>query len=322
VPDIEEIIISTLDIPKNLTISCETADLPEGLPEPPGEVYRYYTITPGDANATIDEAVIRFSVPDTWIQENQIDINDLCLYRYNGNWTALATRWTGTTNETHTYEATSPGFSLFAISGKKVDPTATATVTPVKTATPVVSVTPAEENKTTNPLMFGFGHPITGLPGLLLDAVRAFFVLINVIPASPPPAADPMPEPVFTPDPVPATPAPVPTVDITRMQFALSVLSDPPNALIDLDGEYTGKTTPTVFTSLPGGNHTLRVRMDGIEPQERTVMLARDDEVLAELPVAPSIRSASPGPLPDWNQNCSRRRLRRIVPGRRGDPRR
>ncbi len=304
VPDIEEIIISTLDIPKNLTISCETADLPEGLPEPPGEVYRYYTITPGDANATIDEAVIRFSVPDTWIQENQIDINDLCLYRYNGNWTALATRWTGTTNETHTYEATSPGFSLFAISGKKVDPTATATVTPVKTATPVVSVTPAEENKTTNPLMFGFGHPITGLPGLLLDAVRAFFVLINVIPASPPPAADPMPEPVFTPDPVPATPAPVPTVDITRMQFALSVLSDPPNALIDLDGEYTGKTTPTVFTSLPGGNHTLRVRMDGIEPQERTVMLARDDEVLAELPVAPSIRSASPGPLPEWDQNC------------------
>jgi len=55
VPDIEEIIISTLEIPKNLTISCETADLPEGIPEPPGEVYRYYTITPGDANATIDE---------------------------------------------------------------------------------------------------------------------------------------------------------------------------------------------------------------------------------------------------------------------------
>ncbi len=296
VPDIEEIVVSAPEIPENLTISCEPTGLPEEIPKPPGEVYRYYTFTPGDGNATIDEAVIRFSVPDTWIRENRIDINDLTLYRYNKTWTPLKTRWTGTANETHTYEATSPGFSLFAISGKKAEPTPAA-ATPVKTGTPAVSGAPGKTDGTTeNPLMLAFGHiaaasaPFTGL----LDAVMAFFVLVGIIPAGSPP----VPEPVFTPDPVPAAPAPVPTVDITRMQFALSVLSDPPGALVDIDGEYTGKTTPAAFASLSGGNHTVRVYTDSGGPEERVIALVRDDKILFELPGA-----ASPGPLPDWDQN-------------------
>ncbi len=312
VPEIEEIVISTLGVAENLTISCETTNLPEGVPKPPGEVYCYYNITPGDTNATIIEAIIRFSVPDTWMRENRIGINELSLYRYNGTWTAFETRWTGTTNETHTYEATSPGFSLFAITGKQIEPTPAATVTPVETTTPVVSVTPAEANwTTTNPLIFAFKHitaapaPTSGLPGRMLDATRSFFVLFGIIPASPPPpAAEPIPEPTPIPDPEPAEPEPVPTPDITTMQFTLSVLSDPPGALIDLDGEYTGKTTPSVFASLPGGNHTLRVRMDGIEPVEQTISLLHDDEILVKLPVASSARSPSPGPLSDWSQSC------------------
>ncbi|HOI57957.1 MAG TPA: PKD domain-containing protein [Methanoculleus sp.] len=300
VPDIEEIVISAPEIPENLTVSCEPTGLPEEVPEPPGEVYRYYNITSGGANVTVNEAVFRFSVPDTWIRENRIDIDDLTLYRYNRTWTPLKTRWTGTVNGTHTYEAASPGFSLFAISGKKAEPTPAATATPVKTATPVVSGAPGKIDGTTeNPLMLAFGHiaaasaPFSGV----LDAVMAFFALFGIIPAGSPP----VPEPVLAPDPVPATPAPVPTVDITRMQFTLSVLSDPPGALVDIDGEYTGKTTPAAFASLPGGNHTVRVYTDSGGPEERAIALDRDDEILIELPAA---GAASPGPLPDWNQNC------------------
>ena len=287
VPDIEEIIISAPEIPKNLTISCETTSLPEEIPEPPGKVYQCYNVTSSDANTIIDSVVIRFSVPNTWIQENQIDINDLRLYRYSGDWTALATRWTGASYGIHTYEAISPGLSLFAISGERGE------------LTPTATVTLAEENKTASGHIPTASASNTGLPGRLLGAIRAFLVFLNIIPANSPPVADP----VFTPDPVPATPAPVPTVDIIRMQFTLSVLSDPPDALIDLDGEYTGKTTPAVFPSLPGGKHTLRVYMDNAEPEERVILLEHDDGVLVELQAPQPIRSASPGPLPDWSQN-------------------
>jgi PGF-pre-PGF domain-containing protein len=79
VPGIERIVVFAPEIPENLTISCETIDLPEGIPEPPGEVYRYYNITPGGVNVTIGEALILFGVPDTWIQENRIDSSNLSL---------------------------------------------------------------------------------------------------------------------------------------------------------------------------------------------------------------------------------------------------
>ena len=82
------------------------------------------------------------------------------------------------------------------------------------------------------------------------------------------------------------------------MQFDLSVLSDPPGALIDLDGEYTGRTTPAAFESLSGGTHTVRVRMDGAEPVEREILLERDDEVVVEVS-----GGASPGLLRTWEQN-------------------
>jgi PGF-pre-PGF domain-containing protein len=312
VPEIEDIVIFTLGSVENLTISCETTSLPEGVPKPPDLVYCYYNITPGGTNITIIEAVIRFSVPDTWIQENKIGINDLYLYRYyNGTWTAFAARWTGTANETHTYEATSPGLSLFAISGKQIESPPTAKVTPVETNTSVISVTPAEVNLTTaNPLMFAFrlitaaSAPTSGLPGRMLDAARAFFVLFGIISANPiPPTAETMVESTPIPEPELSEPETVPAPDITTMQFTLSVLSDPPGALIDLDREYTGKTTPSVFASLPGGNHTIRVYMDGIEPVEETISLLGDDEVLVKLPLASSGYSTSPGLLFDWSQN-------------------
>jgi hypothetical protein len=157
--------------------------------------------------------------------------------------------------------------------------------------------------------MPAFGHiaavPVLagGLPGRLFDAVSAFLVLFNIIPAGSAHAADPGQVPAETlpvTDPVPAEPAPVPAADIVTMRFNLLVLSDPPGALIDLDGEYTGKTTPASFASLPGGNHSVRVRMDGVEPEERMVVLERDDEILVELT---GTAAGSPGPLRDWDQN-------------------
>ncbi|WP_342770693.1 MULTISPECIES: DUF3344 domain-containing protein [unclassified Methanoculleus] len=136
-----------------------------------------------------------------------------------------------------------------------------------------------------------------GVIGLLFGAVQALFGLFGFASAGeePGPAVGPEPIPAAAAEP---TPTAAPPVDITTMQFDLAVLSDPPGALIDLDGEYTGRTTPAAFASLSGGNHTVRVRMDGAEPVEREVQLARDDEVVVEVPGA-----VSPGLLRDWEQN-------------------
>ena len=146
----------------------------------------------------------------------------------------------------------------------------------------------------------GESAPDGGLLGLLFGAVQAFFGLLGFASAGEEPgpalaAAESAPDPGLDPaEPAPMTPA----IDITTMRFGLSVLSDPPGALIDLDGEYTGRTTPAAFASLPGGTHTVRVRVDGAEPVEREILLERDDEVVVEVP-----GPASPGLLRTWEQN-------------------
>ncbi|WP_083523450.1 DUF3344 domain-containing protein [Methanofollis ethanolicus] len=78
--------------------------------------------------------------------------------------------------------------------------------------------------------------------------------------------------------------APVATetpVDISSMTFAVSLLSNPPGALVDLDGTYLGKTTPVTVTAA-GGDHMVRMRLEGAEPVERTVHLSHDDELVLD----------------------------------------
>ncbi|MCK9331127.1 MAG: DUF3344 domain-containing protein, partial [Candidatus Cloacimonetes bacterium] len=115
--------------------------------------------------------------------------------------------------------------------------------------------------------------PTGGVLNLLFDAVSAIFSLFGFTPAAEEPA--PPTEPVSDPGLALAEPAPTatptPAVDLTAMRFGLSVLSDPPGALIDLDGEYTGRTTPADFKSLSGGSHTVRVYPDSAEPVEREI---------------------------------------------------
>ena len=138
-----------------------------------------------------------------------------------------------------------------------------------------------------------------GLLGLLFGAVQALFGLFGFTSTGEEPGLAPAAEP--TPDPgliLPEPTTPPAAIDITAMRFDLSVLSDPPGALIDLDGEYTGRTTPATFEALSGGIHMVRVRMEGAGPVEREILLERDDEVVVEVP-----GGASPGLLRTWEQN-------------------
>jgi len=143
---IDEIAISGDNFSESQNLSCETTLLPGNIPEVPGRAYSYYNITPDDTNLTISKAVIRFSLPSAWITENRIGVGGLSMYHYNGNWISLPTTQICTINGSCMYEATTPGFSLFAISGSEA--VLTDATTPAKMETNL-TVTQAAGNEST-----------------------------------------------------------------------------------------------------------------------------------------------------------------------------
>jgi len=119
-----------------------------GIPPAPGIPYQYVDLVPARFE-TIAGATITFSVPLAWLDEHGFAPEEIVLYRYNGTaWEALPTTVVSITGTSVTFTATSPGFSLFAISGVEQpdEPVATPTVTattPPATAQPTVTQTTA-----------------------------------------------------------------------------------------------------------------------------------------------------------------------------------
>jgi len=85
----------------------------------------------------------------------------------------------------------------------------------------------------------------------------------------------------------------------------LSLLSNPPGALIYLDGIYTGRTTPHTFEATSPGNHTLRIESGGYEPYEADFIIRGDIEVAARLSALGTGNGylKYTGSLPDLDQN-------------------
>ncbi|MCD4800528.1 MAG: PGF-pre-PGF domain-containing protein [Methanococcoides sp.] len=89
----------------------------------PGIVYSNLNIWVGKSGfATEDniaDLVIGFSVAKDWFTENGIDDNSIVLYRHSGgNWNALNTMKVGEDDSYIYFEAKTPGFSPFAITGE------------------------------------------------------------------------------------------------------------------------------------------------------------------------------------------------------------
>jgi predicted outer membrane repeat protein len=112
------------------------------LTAPPGIVYQFISLVPA-RYTSITHAVIFFTVPQSWLDENHIDTKSIVLYHQTANgWEALPTTVVSTKDGTVYFSAESAGFSLFAIAGT---PTVlTPAVTSVATSGSVV-----EERATT-----------------------------------------------------------------------------------------------------------------------------------------------------------------------------
>ena len=86
------------------------------------KVYKYLSITKVNIkNSDIDKATITFEVPFTWLNSNNIDKNSVKLNRLvNSDWVTLPTTRVSDSSSASIYEAETPGFSTFAISGEEI----------------------------------------------------------------------------------------------------------------------------------------------------------------------------------------------------------
>jgi hypothetical protein len=67
----------------------------------------------------IKNAEITFRVPITWMEANNIDPDSIQMMLYDNDWRSLPTKKIGAYNSDLLYEASTIGFSSFAIIGKK-----------------------------------------------------------------------------------------------------------------------------------------------------------------------------------------------------------
>jgi len=102
---------------------------------PEGEIYNFLNIWVGTdgmaAQENIGNAVVFFRVSKAWINENNIDLNSITLNHYAGNeWVPLPTKKAGEDDEYLFFEAETPSFSPFAITGEKIRVSENLNITP------------------------------------------------------------------------------------------------------------------------------------------------------------------------------------------------
>ncbi len=88
-----------------------------------GTVYQYLQIEKENlADDDLNSVRIGFKVEKSWFLSNNIDDSKVFLQRFSGEWNNVATSKTGEDGNYIYYAATSPGFSIFAITGETKQP--------------------------------------------------------------------------------------------------------------------------------------------------------------------------------------------------------
>jgi len=124
--------------------------IPSDVSQPPGTMVIALNITVPEKLRT-QSATIRFEVDRSQLDQAGVTADSVTLWRYNdGEWQQLEMRRLGESGGTLTYEADTPGFSVFAVTGQQESPTPTPTPTPT-TATPTPTDTPTDTASPTGP---------------------------------------------------------------------------------------------------------------------------------------------------------------------------
>ena len=118
---------------------------------PPHEVFRNLNIWVGNAGwgtkRNIADATVVFTVDKSWITKNNIDESSIALYRYSDDtWHKLVTKKIAEDANNLQFEAETPGFSPFAVTGKTIgEPGGEGIIEPTVTAEKTTAPTPTEE---------------------------------------------------------------------------------------------------------------------------------------------------------------------------------
>ncbi|MBI4440744.1 PGF-pre-PGF domain-containing protein [Candidatus Woesearchaeota archaeon] len=100
----------------NLELSVSTAAKPVTIPEFPGLVYQYITITSAP-EGKVKNAALDFRLAKEWVDANKLDDKTIVLYLFDGQWQPLPTVSTGSSDVQVTFRAQTPHLSWFAIAG-------------------------------------------------------------------------------------------------------------------------------------------------------------------------------------------------------------
>src|SRR3989344_864960 len=135
-------------------------------PEEPKEgAYQYLNITLSGLSAgELSNAWVAFKVNKTWLAKNGKSAADVRLFRYAATWVELPTRWEKETDAAHYYNATTPGFSVFAIAFAPLvplQPVSTPILPQENVSEPLVVPLPPEHEQ---PAWPDDGHPLAPSP--------------------------------------------------------------------------------------------------------------------------------------------------------------
>lgn len=156
----------------------EKSSLTSGAPE--GDVYKWLNIWVGNSgfatSENIEDCVVGFKVSKAWVEENSVDLDSIALQRFaNEAWSSLPTTKTDEDDDYFYFEAKTPGFSPFAITGQGPG---SGSSTEVKTASSNVEFGVGNQNESSsengneNNGIPGFGSILTGI-GLVVSATLA-----------------------------------------------------------------------------------------------------------------------------------------------------
>jgi len=169
-----DISIITLKPDKNVSdveVKVERVERTPDIPEPSGISYTYLDIGVENAGGAKIEGKVEFKVANSWIADNKVDEATVTLNRYEGEeWKALPTSKTGEDNATVYFEAQTPGFSMFGVTGEKKVEIAAAAATPTPSPASAAATSAPAAAPATSPA------PASKVPGF-----EAIFATVSLL---------------------------------------------------------------------------------------------------------------------------------------------
>ena len=169
----------------DIEVKIEKVERTPDIPVPAsGTAYTYLEIGVENPGAAKIAGRVEFKVVKSWIADNSIDEATVKLNRYDetgGNWNALPTSKVGEDDATVFFDAETPGFSLFGVTGEKkaeVETAAAATPTP----TPTTAVAVAAPAATAAPATTPTPNPtVPPTPASEVPGFEAIFVAVSLV---------------------------------------------------------------------------------------------------------------------------------------------